>query len=270
MSGSRRGRLSLANCRLSKSIRMADMALVARATAASNGRGIEIGSRTTSSQLTAAIASDPERGSYVATTAIDGIERHNAYMRVANYPMYVLLGIATQDVAPEWRNQTAFVLILGAVAIGITGMGAYLIARRRKQEFDSKFSAAQREADLVLLRTNQLLTMSEKAAGSGSWSWTVGETELNWSAQLYALFGLDSTAGRPTIDTWRKAVHPEDLAEAERRITESLQENKPFITSYRIILPDGQERWIDAYGMPSYDASGSRRSMHFSAWRLRA
>jgi len=62
-----------------------DVAL--QTTQANKGIGIDYGSRTTSPQLVSAIAGSPDGGSYIAVTALDGIERVNAYMKVATYPM---------------------------------------------------------------------------------------------------------------------------------------------------------------------------------------
>ena len=129
-------------------IRMADMALVARATQSNKGIGIAYGSRTTSPQLVSAIAGSPDGGSYIAVTALDGIERVNAYMKVAAYPMYVILGIATQDVASEWRKQTIFVLILGFIGVFITGLGALSMARLRRQAVKVQLDDARRNAEM--------------------------------------------------------------------------------------------------------------------------
>ena len=238
-------------------LRMSDMSLVARATPSGKGAGIEYGSRTTSPQLIRAISENPERGSYIAATALDGIERINAYMKVANYPMYALVGIASQDVAPEWRRQAIFVLTLGFIAISLTALGAIWLARIRKRQFDDRLNQAKRKADDRLRQTNELLTLSEQAAGSGSWILTIGNDRLNWSAQIYKLFGLDPSTDEPTLDTWRKRVHPEDMAAADKAIADSLHDRKPFITSYRVIRPSGETIWIDAYGTPTFDDNGN-------------
>lgn len=238
-------------------LRMADMSLVARATPSGKGTGIDYGSRITSTQLKNAISENPERGSYTAATALDGIERINAYMKVANYPMYVIVGIGLQDVEPEWRKQAFFVLILGFIAMLLTALGAGWLARIRRRQFDDRFDEARRKADEALRQTNELLTLSEQAAGSGAWILTIENERLKWSAQIFKLFGLDPATDEATLDTWRKRVHPEDLARAEQAIADSLHNHKPFNTSYRVIRPNGEVIWIDAYGTPTYDADGN-------------
>lgn len=127
-------------------LRMADMALVARATPSGKGAAIDPGSKQVSPQLGQAINEHPLQGSYMAATALDGIERVNAYMKVSNYPMYVIIGLATQDVAPEWRKQTLIVLALGLIAIAITALGAASIARQRTREFKERFAEATRHS----------------------------------------------------------------------------------------------------------------------------
>lgn len=128
-------------------LRMADMALVARASAT---RGpLPLGSRKVSAELQAAIAAHPEGGSYIAATAIDGIERINTYLRVADYPLYVLVGMATGDFKSEWASQVAIVFALGLLAIGATALGARSIGTLRAQEFDARLGEARRTAELL-------------------------------------------------------------------------------------------------------------------------
>lgn len=128
-------------------LRMSDMALVARATNASRTTEIEYGSTVTSQQLRRAIAESPAEGNYIAVTALDGIERVNAYMKVTNYPMYVIIGMATSDSAREWISQSLFVLTLGLLAIAITGLGAVSIAKQRDRDLKERIEVANKHAE---------------------------------------------------------------------------------------------------------------------------
>lgn len=137
-------------------LRMADMSLVARVSASSRPGGVDIGSREVSAVLKAAIADNPIMGNYVAKTALDQIERVNAYIKVAQYPMYVIVGLATDDTQAEWRNQAVLILLLGLMAIGATALGAKSIASVRRREFQRRLNDVQRTADTLQAQEAQL------------------------------------------------------------------------------------------------------------------
>ena len=85
-------------------LRDINLSLIARhpAPTASDAK---IGSRTVSPQLATAIHSEPEHGTYLAVTQIDGVERSNAYQRMSRYPYYIIVGLADEDYLLGWRRE---------------------------------------------------------------------------------------------------------------------------------------------------------------------
>ncbi len=129
------------------SLRMTDMSLVARVAASNRSAVTDFGSRKVSEELLSAIARNPAAGHYIAVTALDQIERVNAYMLVAGYPMYIIVGMATEDSKAEWLNQSLLIFFLGIVAIGATALGANSIATVRQREFQARLDEVQRSSD---------------------------------------------------------------------------------------------------------------------------
>lgn len=113
----------------------------------------------------------------------------------------------------------------------------------------------------VLQQTNVRLELAQRAAGSGVWDWDITTGILNWSPELFHLFGLDPQESTATFDRWRKVLHPQDLQEAENRINESIRDHIQLYNEYRIILPSGEERWINALGDTTYDEQGNPTRM---------
>ncbi len=126
------------------------------------------------------------------------------------------------------------------------------------------------QSQAELQRSHDLLQLAERGAGIGFWDWDMdlGPDRLNWSQQIFKLFGLDPAQAVASFKTWRQALHPDDLAAAEASIAAALSQRKPFVTSYRVVLPDGAIRWIDAFGQANYDETGAPR--HFSGLCLDA
>jgi PAS domain S-box-containing protein len=100
-----------------------------------------------------------------------------------------------------------------------------------------------------------MLSVAQRAAGAGFWSWDVPSGVLTWTPEFYRLFGLSDDAPA-TFDTFRAAVHPDDVAAAEARIQRASDTGVPLDNEYRILLPDGSIRWIGAQGTTTYDEKG--------------
>lgn len=97
------------------------------------------------------------------------------------------------------------------------------------------------------------LILAQHASGAAIWHWDINKNSLDWDAQMFKLFELGPV--KPTIETWINIVHPDDRSGFEIALQNALLDNTSFIYSYRIVLPNGNFRWIDVYGAPYLDAS---------------
>lgn len=107
----------------------------------------------------------------------------------------------------------------------------------------------------ALQQINHRIGLAQKAAHAGLWDWDILSNKLYWSIELIELFGL-STDVQASFETWRSVVHPDDVVDAERHIHDAIKEQRSLSNQYRIILPNGCERWIDAIGETFYAADG--------------
>jgi signal transduction histidine kinase len=60
----------------------------------------------------------------------------------------------------------------------------------------------------------------------------------------------------PPAERFSERIHPEDLPKAERRNQEAYRQKTDYINNYRIVLPDGRVKHIEATGHPVFDANG--------------
>ncbi|WP_319239315.1 ATP-binding protein [uncultured Propionivibrio sp.] len=102
-------------------LRTLDLALIHRYPDTRNA----IGSTEVSSELRQIVEAHPLGGGYIATTPIDGVERSNAFRRIAGYPLYVIVGLATRDYLGSWQQNTLIIVGLAALAIAVTALAAY-------------------------------------------------------------------------------------------------------------------------------------------------
>lgn len=102
----------------------------------------------------------------------------------------------------------------------------------------------------------ELLALAERAAKAGTWSWNIQSGEIYWSQGMYELFQLDPGQNEAGFDPWLDRLHPDDRERAQARIAEAIRDRSYLYNPYRIVLPDGEVRWIDAYGDLILDANG--------------
>jgi PAS domain S-box-containing protein len=113
----------------------------------------------------------------------------------------------------------------------------------------------RKQQEEELRGTLEWLSMTQRAARAGFWDWDIPSGVLNWSEEFYELLGL-SPAAEASFETWRGALHPEDLATAEANINDALENRVPLENEYRIVRPDGAVTWVRAVGATVYDEAG--------------
>ena len=108
-------------------------------------------------------------------------------------------------------------------------------------------------AEEALCKSEERLVWAQEAASVGVWDWDIATGTLDWSRQLFVLFGLDPDAAEASFDTWHKVVHPDDVASATEGINRDVKSGGTHTSEYRVVLPDGKIRWINALGNTIYD-----------------
>ncbi len=105
------------------------------------------------------------------------------------------------------------------------------------------------EADLI---------KAQRFAKIGSWTWHIKTNRLDWSDEMYRLFGIArETFTGVLADVVAQAIHPDDreaVAASNRAVAE---QGTPTPLEYRILLPDATVRyvWAEA-GEMSLDEEG--------------
>lgn len=100
---------------------------------------------------------------------------------------------------------------------------------------------------------NERFEMAQHAAGVGVWDWNLKTGHIEWTPEMFLLFGLDPQKGTASFESWNAVLHPEDRKKASAKIDEALKNHSFLNNEYRIIRPDGQVMWINALGKGIYD-----------------
>src|SRR2546430_16568946 len=77
-----------------------------------------------------------------------------------------------------------------------------------------------------------------------------------WSKEMYRIFGLDPDSTPPSFMEVVRRVHPEDALYYTPVIEQAIRDKTDFEIEYRLLLPNGQAKYIHVVGHPVVNASG--------------
>jgi DNA-binding response OmpR family regulator len=94
-----------------------------------------------------------------------------------------------------------------------------------------------------LLKSEQRRSLALAAGNMGSWNWERAANEFSWDEGQYQIFGLDPHDFKPTPETFRALIHPEDWDKVAPSFTRLMEKGEPFQAEFRIRRPDEQICW---------------------------
>jgi PAS domain S-box-containing protein len=108
----------------------------------------------------------------------------------------------------------------------------------------------------------QRLGLALTAGKMGAYEVDPVKKSIWWSQETYSLFGVNPAEFRPTRDSFAALIHPGNRQIFMQYWDENIAAFQPVNREFRILRPDGKERWISCRGTPGYDESGS--PIHYS------
>ena len=114
----------------------------------------------------------------------------------------------------------------------------------------------RKEAERQLAHREAQLNEAQRIAGVGSFEWIPETDELQWSLEMFNIFGRDPEAGEPTFEEMLRLVDPEDQARVAHAV-ELLQPDDVVELEVRLLRPDST--WVTvsviARAVPNEDGS---------------
>ncbi|ANE50238.1 PAS domain-containing protein [Flavisolibacter tropicus] len=89
-----------------------------------------------------------------------------------------------------------------------------------------------------LKRNESLYRQAEELANLGNWIWDLKNNTVEWTDQLYKIYGLEPQSEKITIDRFLSLVHPDDRPYIRESITENMKLDY-VDRNFRIITPQG-------------------------------
>ena len=105
--------------------------------------------------------------------------------------------------------------------------------------------SAERELEEALKAAEERWQLAVIGANDVVWDWNLETAHVFHDERWAALLGYTIEEVGPTLDSWKRLVHPEDLAPVQAAVYEHIDNNAPFYQAeYRMLRKSGEWAWI--------------------------
>ena len=114
----------------------------------------------------------------------------------------------------------------------------------------------QKQAAEALRQSEAHLKKAQQIARIGSWELDLQTDKLSWSDEVYRIFETEPQAFTATYEAFLAFVHPDDREMVDRVYTESVQNKMPYALVHRLLLPNGQVKFVQEQAETIYNHEG--------------
>lgn len=114
----------------------------------------------------------------------------------------------------------------------------------------------RKKSEQSLRESERSLANAQRLARLGNWVWDVRTGEVEWSDEVYRIFGLDPREFHPDIDSVMNRFHPEDRILNDEVMAQAVVEGQQYSFDARILLPGGAVRFLNSTSEGQYDEDG--------------
>lgn len=168
---------------------------------------------------------------------------------LARWPSLESLNADPNAILRDTRFSFGLALIL-LVAAGASAVVTSVAIRRSLVSADQPMSENSDARD----------RRSAEAAGFGTYTYDLERQTVDWSAALKKIHGLSTNA---VVNRERvlELIHPNDREHFRQHLTGMFTptEGEPYECEFRIVRPDGQERWLRDRGQFTFAGNGQSR-----------
>ncbi len=102
----------------------------------------------------------------------------------------------------------------------------------------------QKKQEESLKRLKYRLSEAQRIAHLGNWEWDIQNNTVWLSDESYKILGIDKDRFDGNFETLCSCIHQDDKQKVKQVYENAVKECKPYNVEFRIILPDGNQRFI--------------------------
>ena len=134
----------------------------------------------------------------------------------------------------DFLSASIFMLFAAPVA-----MAAWYAGRSEAEGYAKQLKEQALElaaAHLSLKKsTGDQLAEAQALARLGSWEWNISDNELEWSDEMYRLYGLEPGTDQISFERYQSLLHPDDRETAREVVGHALQTGEAFSFDHRVV-----------------------------------
>lgn len=112
------------------------------------------------------------------------------------------------------------------------------------------------------LRTQQKMLREAQALGHiGNWRWSPGSQELDWSDEIFNIFGVEPDSFTPTLDNVNAMLSRPDMGRMMQAFQRAIIGRNDFDLEFEMARPDGETRYVRCQGRCSLSDDGDVSSL---------
>jgi len=134
--------------------------------------------------------------------------------------------------------------ILSLVFLGLIVVMGYELSR-------DVLRAAQLSRELR--ESEARMSLAATAADLGMWEWDIVQDKIWTTDNSRTRLGV-GISERVDFNRFLQSLHPDDREDVSHALAKSMNGEGDYGVEYRVVLPDGQVRWIAAAGRSEFDA----------------
>ncbi len=197
-------------------------------------------------ELKELIRSGRDAGTYISSHTIDGIERKYAVHRVPDYPLYAVVGRATEEYLTRWNDQAVKTVALMALFFLGTLISSWLLYRNRQNQLAATMELSREE--------EKFHTVADYTYDWEYWEGP-GHEMLYMSPSCQRLTGYSPSEFMAEPDLLYRIIHPDDRHLMDAHRLDATHKDTAGL-DFRIVRRDGELRWVAHGCSPVYGRDG--------------
>lgn len=111
-------------------------------------------------------------------------------------------------------------------------------------------------AQIELSRLSERLRLAQRAVHMGVWNWDIATGRIEWDEVQRCIYGSEAGQFGGTFEHWRELIHPSDRPRFDAELQGVLRGDLGLDIQFRVVRPNGQVRFLRAYGQLERDDRG--------------